>query len=513
MQNQKLLQFLMGLNETYIQARGQILMMTPLPSINQAYCMLITEEIQRNINTHPPDDTPLESTILFSSSHQSTKSKKNWNLVCEHCSVKGHKKENCYRLIGYPPDFKFTKKKGPYQPSSAAHNVTSSNQADTHTNAISSTPDSSKSKLSALFTKEQYAEILKLLHRDTSPSHLTDINANMAGIQCYLSSLSNKQSWILDTGVSHDMSHCVEQLVDLISLVVSPSVRLPNGHVSEVSRIGSCFLSPTQKITNVLYVPDFKFNLISIAKLTKDRSCFVSFFPDFCVIQDLSNGQVKGIGKQTKGLYFLLSKSPAELAHSRSSSPDEVSHISSSTNVVSHAVIPSFPVLNNTKQCMLSSSELWHKRLGHVPMSKLKYYSTMKHAFVKDNHVFYCHICPLAKQTRMPFTASHSRASAPFILIHKDVWGPYSQPTHNGNRFFLTLVDDFTRNTWIFLMRHKYETIIHLKKFFALAYTQFSASIKIVRSDNGSEFFNSQCADLFTSLGIVHQSSCVAIPQ
>ncbi|KAJ0031388.1 hypothetical protein Pint_13660 [Pistacia integerrima] len=143
----------MGLNETYIQARGQILMMTPLPSINQAYSMLITEESQRNINTVSPVDTPLEPTVLFSSSHQSTKSKKNWNLVCEHCNVKGHKKENCYRLIGYPPDFKFTKKKGQYQTSSAAHNVTSSDQiANFHT--ISSASDSSKS--SALFTKEQY---------------------------------------------------------------------------------------------------------------------------------------------------------------------------------------------------------------------------------------------------------------------------------------------------------------------------------------------------------------------
>ncbi|KAJ0047651.1 hypothetical protein Pint_15569 [Pistacia integerrima] len=185
MQNQKLLQFLMGLNETYIQARGQILMMTHLPSINQAYSMLITEESQRNINTFSPADTPLETTVLFSSSHQSTKLKKNWNLVCEHCNVKGHKKENCYRLIGYPPDFKFTKKKGQYQPSSAAHNVTSSDQTDTHTNTISSASDSSKS--SALFTKEQYAEILKLLHRDTPHSPLNDINANMAGIQCYLS--------------------------------------------------------------------------------------------------------------------------------------------------------------------------------------------------------------------------------------------------------------------------------------------------------------------------------------
>lgn len=49
MQQQKLLQFLMGLNESYGQARGKILMMTPLPSVNQAYTMVLEDEAQRSI--------------------------------------------------------------------------------------------------------------------------------------------------------------------------------------------------------------------------------------------------------------------------------------------------------------------------------------------------------------------------------------------------------------------------------------------------------------------------------
>lgn len=43
--------------------------------------------------------------------------------------------------------------------------------------------------------------------------------------------------------------------------------------------------------------------------------------------------------------------------------------------------------------------------------------------------------------------------------------------------------------------------------------TQFDIQIKAVRSDNGGEFFNSQCADLFTNHGIIHQSSCPHTPQ
>ncbi|KAJ0075801.1 hypothetical protein Patl1_33394 [Pistacia atlantica] len=88
-------------------------MMNPLPNINQAYSMLVTEESQRSIIGSVASESSLESTVLYSSSssQQQSKGKKNWNIICEHCNVKGHKKESCYRLIGYPPDFKFTKKK------------------------------------------------------------------------------------------------------------------------------------------------------------------------------------------------------------------------------------------------------------------------------------------------------------------------------------------------------------------------------------------------------------------
>ena len=117
----------MGLNETYLHARSQILMMNPLPSVNQAYSMLVTEESQRSLTiATPTESSSLEPTVLYSSSNssqQSSKSKKNWNIICEHCNVRGHKKDNCYRLIGYLADFKFTKKKNFNQ--SFANNVTS----------------------------------------------------------------------------------------------------------------------------------------------------------------------------------------------------------------------------------------------------------------------------------------------------------------------------------------------------------------------------------------------------
>lgn len=64
------------------------------------------------------------------------------------------------------------------------------------------------------------------------------------------------------------------------------------------------FLDKMQ-VDQVLYVPDFKFNLLSVSKLTKALSCSVNFFPDFCVFQDLYNGRVREIGREEGGLYIV----------------------------------------------------------------------------------------------------------------------------------------------------------------------------------------------------------------
>lgn len=61
-----------------------------------------------------------------------------------------------------------------------------------------------------------------------------------------------------------------------------------------------------------------------------------------------------------------------------------------------------------------------------------------------------CPICSLAKQSQTSFPTSTSRATNAFSLIHMDFWGPYHTPHRDESRFFLTIVDDYTRVTWVF---------------------------------------------------------------
>lgn len=86
-----------------------------------------------------------------------------------------------------------------------------------------------------------------------------------------------------------------------------------------------------------------------------------------------------------------------------------------------------------------------------------------------------CHfsICPQAKQTRLPLISSSISSTAVFDLIHCDILGGYHTPSISGARYFLTLVDDFTRCTRICLMNGKSKTMQLLKAFFVIVFFFF----------------------------------------
>lgn len=71
--------------------------------------------------------------------------------------------------------------------------------------------------------------------------------------------------------------------------------------------------------------------------------------------------------------------------------------------------------------------------------------------------------------------------------------------------FFLTIVDDYSRLTWTFILNDKTQVFQASSNFFIHVTNQFETSVKIIRTNNGSEFVNHNCHNLFSSLGILHQ--------
>ncbi|XP_074339691.1 uncharacterized protein LOC141677589 [Apium graveolens] len=109
-QNVQLTHFLMGLNDTYTAIRGQILLMKPLPTLNQSYAILLQEENQRNIHNAvsvtndnvamsvKTQSNPFKPQARF----QVNKKGSDATIICEFCHMSGHLKEKCYCIHGYP---------------------------------------------------------------------------------------------------------------------------------------------------------------------------------------------------------------------------------------------------------------------------------------------------------------------------------------------------------------------------------------------------------------------------
>ncbi|KAI5344202.1 hypothetical protein L3X38_012079 [Prunus dulcis] len=138
------------------------------------------------------------------------------------------------------------------------------------------------------------------------------------------------------------------------------------------------------------------------------------------------------------------------------------------------------------------STDLWHRRFGHLNMSSLKLLKEQDMVVglpeIKEVKEV-CEGCVLGKQSREAFPREAiTRASTPLELVHSDICGPMQTVTKAGNRFFLTFIDDCTRMCWVYFLRHKSEALCVFKKFKATVELQSGYKLKKLRSDRGGEY-------------------------
>lgn len=103
---------------------------------------------------------------------------------------------------------------------------------------------------------------------------------------------------------------------------------------------------------------------------------------------------------------------------------------------------------------------MWHQRLAHASFSKMDSISeALGITKYKNKGNAYCHVCHLAKQKKLSFPSPNNICSSNFELLHIDIWGPCSVETIEGYKYFLTIVDDLSRATWVYLLRTKNEVL------------------------------------------------------
>ncbi|GJT35936.1 putative RNA-directed DNA polymerase [Tanacetum coccineum] len=464
----KLMQFLMGLDDSYMQIRSNILSRDPLPDVRGAYAIISSEESHRVVSSSSVGTSQRSQSSVFNSSvnnrgftqrpptsgnssrpNNVNRPSGNGNrrtsggptLVCEHCGFNGHTIDRCFKIIGYPSNFD-------RRNNSSSSNQNSQNQTNQNFNwrfvTIICGPSTSST-----FSDDQISKLISLIKENSLSNNGNGVHANMAVNVIDISYLNIK--------VSH-----------------------PNGTEALITKVGNLVLTKFLTLYDVLVVPEYSVTLVSVHKIAKDSKFIVGFDESKCFLisQDLMDVKLMGIGRQVNGLYF-FDKLEGNILHSN-----------------------------------MSNSTLfnWHDRLGHPSDQVLE---ELKHDLYLKNNIDNksCEICLKAKQTREPFPLSEHKSTALGELVHLDLWGPYKVVSKEGHRYFLTIVDDYSRAVWAYLLKSKEEVFDCVYTFFNLIKNQFHKSVKVFRSDNGTEFLNHKMTKFCGTNGIIHQTSCAYTPQ
>ncbi|WVZ01111.1 hypothetical protein V8G54_027180 [Vigna mungo] len=172
-------------------------------------------------------------------------------------------------------------------------------------------------------------------------------------------------------------------------------------------------------------------------------------------------------------------------------------------------------------QCMKAVTEdenwRWHLRYGHLNfydvqrLSKKSMVSGLLDIVVPDKS---CEVCIIAKQTRRPFkTHLVMRSKERLEVVHSDVCGPMETPTLSGNRYFVTFVDEFSRMTWVFLIKLKSEALEVFKRYKNQVENESERQIKLLRTDGGGEYTSHEFKKYCSDQGIIHEITAPYTPQ
>ncbi|RVW70672.1 Retrovirus-related Pol polyprotein from transposon RE1 [Vitis vinifera] len=382
----RLMQFLMGLNESYNAIRGQILLMNPLPDVAKAYSSIVQEEKQRSLGAtrETTENSAMvvqraEPMALVVRHGQGSSSRSNPSnrkpLHCSYCDRDHHVRETCWKLNGYPPEH-------PKQASNRSnHGSTHFKRNNSHQSSANNVKErpvmqevpSMTNGLSDL----QIQQILSIMQgKGTTQSTNPKANAAASGL---LQTLLHLHRLIIDSGATDHITSSPTLLVNNSKNTFLPPVAMPSGEQAPITSIGNLPLNSAATLKNVLGVPSFK---------------------------DLTTRTTIGLGEQRDELYYLVALA-SEKPKTQTPSAAATSCRSPSSQVT-------------------SSTALWHRRLGHLSSSRLDFMAKhlLNFPFQSNNA---CDVCALAKQRRLPFLSVQFHPVIPLSI--SDLSPPVPQPS------------------------------------------------------------------------------------
>lgn len=291
---------------------------------------------------------------------------------------------------------------------------------------------------------------------------------------------NNISEWCVDSGASSHMCND-KSLFKILNKSSKSSVKVADGRNLTIKGTGAIeFKTESNKfiLNDVQFIPELTCNLLSVNKLTKS-GCDITFKNEKCFIN--KNGKNLIVVNANNNIYKAKQQA-----------------------------------FNTIQKENLRCIHEWHKILGHRNLADVKRMEELAADLniTKCNHNEICEICIQNKKTRDPFPQeSFTKTYEKLDLIHTDVCGPLQIPTPRGNKYILTLIDDYSRYCYIYLIEHKSDVKEKIIEFIEIMKTQHSKVPKIIRSDRGGEYMKNELHKYFKDNGILTQFTVPKTPQ
>jgi transposase InsO family protein len=234
----------------------------------------------------------------------------------------------------------------------------------------------------------------------------------------------------------------------------------------------------TTVLRGCLYVPDLKSNLVSISKLDKEGHTIV-FGEGKAQVK--RNNKTLMVGYLKENLYQ-VNITPTKISE----------HVN-----------------------LAISGDIWHRRLGHYPQRKLTRLAEHVDGLDKrnvDRHSK-CESCVQGKLARIPFPPSSTTAKKALEIVSVDLAGPARVESIKGGKYFLVIVDHFSRFYWVEILKKKSDAFDSITKFVLRYENQLETRLKVIRSDGGGEFAGKKWTEWLESKGVIHEVTAPYTPE